>query len=233
MGDKAQDDLRLKLMLVLVRDRRAMQGRISSVRFVREYGELPEDLGAITLGGMSEAEQAALAADIGIRNKPATARCDLYLNDIGYRIEALGLHPTVVAEHLTAAGLRTICGKLGLSGDAMCDQLEACLKAVLTGREAGEETEGVRLCESDAPDDKEPWLRVISYLLFVGNEQGEDALFAAEGLLDYANPLDTETWAILGKEEAMESLWPRLRIGVHGDGADLATARFRIWAPVA
>jgi len=56
---KMKDDLKLKLMLVLVRDRRAMQGRLRSVRFMREYGALPDQLGAITLRNMSDDERAA------------------------------------------------------------------------------------------------------------------------------------------------------------------------------
>lgn len=236
MGGKEQDDLRLKLMLVLVRDRQAMQGRVRSVRFVREYDRLPDELGAITLGGMSEQEQATLAADIGIRNRPAKARCDLYLNEIGYRIEALGRYPTDVAKGLTATGLQAICGKLGMSGDALCGQLQTCLQTGQAGGGRGEGAAGIRLCEMNlSPDDQDHWQRVISYLLFTGNEEGDDAMFAAEGLLDYANPLDTETWAIMGKEETVEALWPRLRIGIDGEGdghADLNSTSFRIWAPV-
>lgn len=237
MGGKEQDDLRLKLMLVLVRDRQAMQGRIRSVRFVREYDRLPDELGAIALGRMTDGQQAALASAIGIRNRPAKARCDLYLNDIGYRIEALGRYPTFVANGLTAAGLRAICAKLDIPGDALCCQLQACLHTGLAAGGAGAtetgET-GTRLCEWHlSPDDRQYWQRVISYLLFAGNEEGEDAVFAADGVLDYANPLDTESWAIVGKEEAVEALWPRLRIGIDGDGAaDGDKTCFRIWAPI-
>lgn len=224
---KAYDDLRFKLMLVLVRDRRAMQGRIRSVRFMREYGELPDHLGAITLSGMSEADHAALAETIGIRPKPAAAKCDIYLNDIGYRIEALSLHPTVAAEGLTVEGLRSACSRAGVSADGLIDSLRTYWR----NRDAGMRSEGCRLCAADSPfrEEKGNWSRVVNYLLFTGGEQG-DSLFVAEGLLDYTDPMNTETWATLGKEEAVELLWDRLRISGEGDGFE--TARFRIWAPV-
>lgn len=223
---KAYDDLRLKLMLVLVRDRRAMQGRVRSVRFMREYGELPEDLGAMTLSRMSEAEHAALAEGIGIKPTPAAAKCDIYLNDIGYRIQALSLHPTIVAEGLTLEGLRTVCSRAGVPADGV----EACLRAYWHERDAGQPGGGFPLCAEASPfrEEKESWTRLLSYLLFTGHEQG-DSLFAAEGLLDYTDPMNTETWAILGKEEAVDALWERLRIRADGDRFE--TARFAIWAP--
>lgn len=226
VGDREHDDLLLKLMLVLVRDRRAMQGRIHSVRFMREYGTLPEDLGAITLGGMSDAEQADLAAAIGIGRTPEAAKCHLYLNDVGYRIEPLSVHPTVVTDRLTAAGLRAVCRKLGLPEE----ELEEGLRTCWARRQ--EDGGGLRFAATGSPfRENGSWRRVVSYLLFTGNEQGEDSLFAADGLLDYGNPTDTETWAILGKEEAVDALWPRLRIKADG-GGDFDSACFRIWAPV-
>lgn len=228
MGTKAQDDLKLKLMLVLVRDRRAMQGRIRSVRFMREYGELPDTLGAITLRGMSDAEHGALAAGIGIRGKPAGAKCDLYLNDVGYRIEALALHPTLVAEDLRMDGLRAVCRRLGMAVDG----LERAFRSYWEKRLAGGLPDDLPVGRDDSPfrAEKESLCRVVSYLLFTGDEQGNDAVFAADGLLDYGDPLDTETWAILGKREAAEALWDRLCVSAAGE--DWAAARFRLLAPV-
>lgn len=227
MEKKIQDDLKLKLMLVLVRDRRAMQGRIRSVRFMREYGELPEDLGAIKLSGMSRAEHADLAARIGIKPKTANAKSDIYLNDIGYRIEALGQHPTLVAEGLTADGLGEICRKAGVAAEPIHEAFDRYWRR----RQGGELEEEVVADAEDSPfhDVMESLLPVVSYLLFTGNEQGADSMFAADGLLDYQNPMDTETWAILDKDEAVQQLRDRLRISAEGDSHQ--SARYRIWSP--
>ena len=223
---KAYDDLRFKLMLVLVRDRRAMQGRIRSVRFMREYGQLPEDLGAVTLSRMSAEEHLALAEGIGIKPKPAGAKSDIYLNDVGFRIQALSLHPAVVADGLTLEGLMAVCRRAGASADGV----EACLRAFWSEKGAGGLNAETELGAAGAPfsAEKESWTRVVSYLLFTGGEQG-DSMFAADGLLDYTDPMNTETWATLGKEEAVDALWTRLRI--RAEGGRFETARFAIWAP--
>jgi hypothetical protein len=228
MDTKARDDLKLKLMLVLVRDRRAMQGRIRSVRFMREYGALPESLGAMTLRGMSDEEHSRLAAGIGIRGKPAGAKCDLFLNDVGYRIQALALHPTLVADGIGVDGMRAVCRKTGVEADGLTEAFRAYWDKRLTG----ELPDGMPVGGEKSPFGgvKDRLCRVISYLLFAGDEQGNDAMFAADGLIDYTDPMDTETWATLGKEEAVDALWGRLRIGAAGD--DWESARFRLWAPV-
>lgn len=231
MRTKMQDDLKLKLMLVLVRDRRAMQGRLRSVRFMREYGELPETLVAITLRNMSEEEQAELAAGIGIRTKPSGAKSDLYLNDVGYRIEALSLYPTDVADGLGPDGLRAICRKTGVEAEAAEEVAEA-FREYWHRRRAGELPDGMPVDGEASPFRrvKDRLRRIVSYLLFTGDEEGNDSPFAADGLLDYADPMNAETWATLGKDEAVEALWGRLRVSAGGDSWE--TARFTLRAPV-
>jgi len=228
---KMKDDLKLKLMLVLVRDRRAMQGRLRSVRFMREYGALPDQLGAITLRNMSDDERAALAAGIGIRNKPAGAKSDLYLNDVGYRIQALALHPTEVADGLGMDGLRAVCRKAGV-GAEQAEEVVDAFREYWRRRQAGELPDGMPVDGEGSPlrrvEDR--LRRVVSYLLFTGDEEGNDSPFAADGLIDYTDPTDTETWATLGKDEAVDALWGRLTVSADGDSWE--TARFSLRAPV-
>src|SRR5690606_20828068 len=147
---KMKDDLKLKLMLVLVRDRRAMQGRLRSVRFMREYGALPDQLGAITLRNMSDDERAALAAGIGIRSKPAGAKSDLYLNDVGYRIQALALHPTEVADGLGMDGLRAVCRKAGV-GAEQAEEVVDAFREYWRRRQAGELPDGMPVDGEGSP----------------------------------------------------------------------------------
>ncbi|OUM94192.1 MAG: hypothetical protein A9Z00_00800 [Thermobacillus sp. ZCTH02-B1] len=121
--------LLLKLMLVLARDRRAMQGRIQTTGFVREYGELPPDLGVMTLGRLGDDEIAALAESVGIRPAPAGAKCDIFMNGYGYRIESLAAYPPVIIDDVEPDGLAAACRLAGIPADRLGERLEACRQA--------------------------------------------------------------------------------------------------------
>ncbi|MCM3634866.1 hypothetical protein [Paenibacillus camelliae] len=49
----------MKLMLVLMRDRKAKQGQVRSVGYIREYGEMPDEIGVYSLGQLTD-EQSSL-----------------------------------------------------------------------------------------------------------------------------------------------------------------------------
>jgi len=212
--------LLLKLMLVLARDRRAMQGRIQTTGFVREYGELPPDLGVATLGRLGDGEIAALADSVGIRPAPAGAKCDIYLNGMGYRIESLAAHPPVIVPDVEPEGLAEACRLAGVPADRLLKRLGAC------------GADEFRIADPDSPlKDEREWLApLLEYYWFTGSERGRSN-FPADYLLDFDDPLNMNTWRTFDKPNAVESVWDRLVIraaAVGRDGAARTVVRIRI-----
>jgi hypothetical protein len=239
--------LLLKLMLVLARDRRAMQGRIQTTGFVREYGELPPDLGAATLGRLDDGEIAALADSVGIRPAPAGAKCDIFMNGMGYRIESLAAHPPVIVQDVEPDGLAEACRWAGIPADRLEERLEACrrLQEQRTRQAAGERHDAggepaavtadageFRIADPASPlkDDREWLAPLIEYFWFTGSEHGKSK-FPADYLLDYDDPLNMSTWRTFDKRHALEAVWERLAIRVAAAGREDAvreTVRIRV-----
>ena len=231
--------LLLKLMLVLARDRRAMQGRIQTTGFVREYGELPPDLGVATLGRLGDDELAALAESVGIRPAPAGAKCDIFMNGMGYRIESLAAHPPVIIDDVEPDGLAAACRLAGVPADGLMERLKACRQ------EAERRTPGAGRADGPAPEAGECWIAdpdsplkddrewlspLIEYFWFTGSERGRSH-FPADYLLDYDDPLNMNTWRTFDKRCAIDSVWDRLAIriaAVGRDGAPRETVRIRV-----
>lgn len=214
MEPDERSGLLLKLMLVLARDRRAMQGRIQNVGYVREYGVLPEDMGVATLSRLGDEEIAALADSVGIRRAPAGAKSDIFLNGMGYRIHSLAASPPVIVEDVEPAGLAEACRLAGVPADRLDERLEACrrLREVSPGQ--GE----FRIADPDSPlkDDREWLAPLLEYFWFTGSERGKSN-FPADYLLDYDDPLNMNTWRTFDKQYALESVWPRLAFRIAAD----------------
>jgi len=248
MESSERGKLLLKLMLVLARDRRAMQGRIQTTGFVREYGELPPDLGVATLGRLGDIEIAALAESVGIRPAPAGAKCDIFMNGMGYRIESLTAYPPEIVRDAEPDGLAKACRLAGVPADGLMDRLAACRKlAERRARTVGPETNGAhagqsggisldagefRIADPDSPlkDDREWLAPLIEYFWFTGTEHGKSN-FPADYLLDYDDPLNMNTWRTFDKRYAVEAVWERLAIRIapaEREGSTREAVRIRV-----
>ncbi len=217
MNRAQMQDCLLKLMLVLVRDRGAMQGRIRNVGYLREYAELPDDLGAQTLSRMSEEELLALAERVGIRKRPVDAKSDIYLNDVGYVIHALANRPLVIMDGLSRAELEQVCRQVHI-GIEEVDRLAADYWEL---RRSGEISASISNHEPLSPFQGHRALLqpLITYYLFRGSERG-DSRFPADCMLDYSDPMNTNTWVIYEPDEAMDVLWDRLSFRLDEDDQD-------------
>lgn len=212
MEAKDQSDTLFKLMLVLVRDRKAMQGRIRSVGYTREYGELPPDLGVYTLSNLQADEIRALADRINMRKmKPLGAKSDIYLNDVGYVIYNLTHEPPVIMDGVTRDGMEAVCQQAG----AAIEELDACISEYQRLRADGTIGEEVANTDLQSPfrSRRELLEPIIRYYLFEGSESGM-SMFPAECAIDYVDPLNTNTWSVYEPEEMMDLIWDRLVFAV-------------------
>lgn len=228
MDTQQKNDLLFKLMLVLVRDRQAMQGRIRSVGYTREYGKLPKDLGVYTLGQMSDEEITALVDNIAVRKmKPVDAKSDIYMNDVGYVIYPLSTatEPLKIIDGVTEEGLAVVCQHVGLPVEAITDRIAQFQQKKESGRIG--DTVVNRDPASPFRDERDRLAPLIQYFMFTGSERGESH-FSAEGLIDYTDPLNTNTWVTYEPEEAVEAIWDRLTFRVSEDVDDEGVTRRKL-----
>lgn len=218
MNTKEKNELLLKLMLVLVRDRRAMQGRIRSVGYTREYGELPPDLGVYTLGKLQEDEIVRLADSIQLRKtKPLGAKSDIYLNDVGYVIYNFAEDHPVILDGVTREGMLEVCRQANVSSEL----LDQRIREYAALRSSGAIGDVIAIADPASPfrQDKEWLASIIRYYLFEGSESGP-SMFPAECAFDYTDPLNTNTWSIYEPEDIIDVIWDKLVFTVIEGTAD-------------
>lgn len=201
-----KNELLMKLMLVLVRDRRAMQGMIKNAGWIREYGRLPEDMGVYTLSRLTEEDIAALAKSIGIRKAPAHAKSDIFLNEAGYVLRTFSLHPTTLIRDASRMELEQVCGRIHLPINRLDE---------LAGR------------PESYQEYKDVLFPLLEYYLFTGSEQG-DSLFPADGLIDYTDPLNTNTWRSFDRAGALEYIWDHLMVSVQESSGEGWTMHIQV-----
>ncbi|GFR37199.1 hypothetical protein PRECH8_04950 [Insulibacter thermoxylanivorax] len=220
MDTKDRNKLLLKLMLVLVRDRQAMQGRIRSVGYTREYGQLPPDLGVYTLGQLEVEEIVSLAESIGVRSiLPLGAKSEIYLNDVGYALYNFAKDSPMLIDGLTRAGAVKVCREAGIG----IEELDQMIAEYWRLREQG------RIGESAANSDQASPFRgyrhllqpLLIYYMFNGSEHGE-SLFPAECVIAYEDPLNTNTWTVYEPEETIDVIWDQLVFSVREGTRDTA-----------
>jgi len=201
----------MKLMLVLARDLQAMQGRVRSVRFIREYAAAPENLGVYTLSQMNEAELLALAESVGIKKTPSHAKSDVYLNDLGYSLQSFAAYPPVLIDGATRADFAAVCERLHLA----IEPFDEIVHTYWTLREGGIIGEEVGNSDPLSPfrAHKELFLPALSYFLFTGTAKGPSH-FPADCVLDFTEPCNMNTWITYEKDEAIELLWDRLAFSI-------------------
>ncbi|GIP17538.1 hypothetical protein J40TS1_31800 [Paenibacillus montaniterrae] len=199
----------MKLMLVLMRDRKARQAQVRSVGYLREYGELPEDMGVNTLGKLTDEALQALAEQIGMKKRPAGGKSDIYMNDLGYVLvstEAV----TSLMENADEQDLLELADHLQLSRSIVAPTLER-----LREKQAAQSTSElvVSLASADGAfqSEQKQWAKLISYWWCNGSANAPSK-FPAELVLSYADPLNMNTWDIVEPDAYLDSRWERLQL---------------------
>jgi len=234
MNSREKNELLLKLMVVLVRDRKAMQGRIRSVGYTREYGELPPDLGVYTLGKLQEDELIRLADSIQIRKtKPLGAKSDIYMNDVGYVIYNFTQDQPAIIDGVTREGMAEVCRQANVSHELLDQRIREYAEL----RRSGAAGDTIAMTDEASPfrQDREWMAPIIRYYMFEGSESGP-SMFPAECAFGYTDPLNTNTWIIYEPEEVIDAIWDKLAVSViEGDvdeadqAADLAPDVWSEW----
>lgn len=182
-----------------MRDRKARQAQVRNVGYLREYGELPHELGVSTLGNMSDEELVSLAEQIGMKKRPATGKSDIYMNDLGYMLIS-GVQQSTLVDGAPIEELIELAEQLQL---------------VEVGRELVNSTnslEGIELPRNDEAMRKQ-WAKLVSHWMCQG-DVASPSRFPADLILCYQNPLNMNTWDIYEPEAYIEAIWKQLEVQI-------------------
>ena len=195
------EELKIKLMLTLARDRMAMQGRVRSVGFIKEYKTLPDDLGVHTLSQYNEEEITRLAEAVSIKPKPEHTKFHLYLNDIRYRLSMMGIHQDTIIDKYSRKSFEQLSQHCSFSLSHIDYLIDNLLKQPRD--ENAPLRYSIKELNAHYPDAIAALEAAISYVRFIGDENGP-AIHQAEGLFRFEDALNMNTWSLLTKKQAVD-----------------------------
>lgn len=203
----------MKLMLVLMRDRKAKQGQVRSVGYIREYGEMPDELGVYTLGQLSDEQIIALAEELGVKKRPAVGKSDIYMNDLGYAL-VWSQGTTVLVDQAEVKEVVSLAQKLNLPEESV--KQAVAWHQQQTGSDAGSDVVMVSGANSPYYEYRENWVKLIAYWSCQGTAQ-EVSRFPADYVLSFEDALNMNTWEIYEPQRYVELIWDHLQFTFNKD----------------
>jgi len=203
----------MKLMLVLMRDRKAKQGQVRSVGYIREYGEMPDEMGVYTLGQLSDEQLIELAKELGVKKRPAVGKSDIYMNDLGYAL-AWSHGSVVLVDQVDVKEIMSLAQKLNLSEENVDE-------AVAWHQQQVDNNTTVLASEAASPyrEHRIVWEKLIAYLFCQGTAD-EVPRFPAEYVLSYDDALNMNTWEIYEPERYVAQIWEKIQFTLSKSEAD-------------
>lgn len=200
----------MKLMLVLMRDRKAKQGQVRSVGYIREYGEMPDEMGVYTLGQLSDEQLITLAEELGVKKRPAVGKSDIYMNDLGYAL-VWSQGSAVLIDQVAVNEIVSLAQKLNVSPENVD-------KAMAWHQQQVENNATVWASEAASPyrEHRIVWEKLIAYLFCQGTAN-EVSRFPAEYVLSYDDALNMNTWEIYEPERYVAQMWEKIQFTLSND----------------
>lgn len=197
----------MKLMLVLMRDRKAKQGQVRSVGYIREYGEMPDEMGVYSLGQLSDEQIIALSEELGVKKRPAVGKSDIYMNDLGYAL-AWSEASIVLVDQAGIEDLIALAQKLQLS--------EEIVHKVVDWHQQQAENSVVLARQTANPpfnEHRKEWEKLIAYWFSQGTAN-ELSRFPADYVLSFEEALNMNTWEIYEPERYVELVWEHIQFTI-------------------
>ena len=211
------NELLVKLKLIELRDSQEMvclyhkSEVIQSVGFKgKEYDSLPigTNLSAIAAdaynGNLKPLE--SMVNLVGIMKAGVYDKSDVYINGIGYSVKSLQAAPPALVNHTARDGWERAC----LYVNENISELDEIIREYWEKRCNGVITEDVRNSNVLSPfrNHKEYLINILNYFLFRGSGS-RISPSPAEYILEFDNPLNTNTWAVY-KDEYLDKFWDNL-----------------------
>ena len=211
MNSGEKNELLLKLYLVHMRDIGISHKSIGIVNKVGfppvKYGRLPADFDIKTIVSMNDQKLKILSSSLGISKSPAKSKSDVYINGEGYSVKSLASAPPAIVNHTARPGFETACRQTGVD----IADLDELVDKYWELRRSGKIKEDVGSMHARSPfgngrDILEPLLR---YFLFIGTGSGPSE-HRADYILDYTDPICSETWRVLSASDVIDEIWDKL-----------------------
>jgi hypothetical protein len=209
MNAGERDELLIKLKLIEMRDLSIsfFGAKITSVGFDgREYQSLPPSF-SFANAKTSNAILSRVCQVVGIQKGAAFDKSDVCVNGDGYSLKSLSAAPPAIVNHTTRAGFEFACNHVGSN----IGSLDVLINNYWKLRLAGKIREDVSNSDPLSPFSgaKDTLAPILQYFLFIGSGSRVSAS-PASFILDYSDPLNTNTWTRLDPTTAVDKLWANL-----------------------
>lgn len=204
-----RDELIFKIAMIALRDSHGnLFGKpVTSVGFKSEYGQLPANYNLAQLRNMSDTELSKFAAQYGITKAATGAKSDIYINGNGISLKSLRAAPAALVNHTARPRFEFACRNSGADitflDNAVSQYWDLRFKCIIS--------EDTRISDQNCPfiNYKQKIKPVIEYFLFNGTGSKRSD-YPARGIIEFTDPLNSNTYSWLSPDEAFESVWPKL-----------------------
>jgi len=208
MNSGERGEYLIKLKLIEMRDNGVpfFGETIRSVGFGgNEYLPLPDDFSFMER--RNDDELTSICHCLGIRKGSTFDKSDVYINGRGYSLKSLSAAPPALVNHTKRNGFEFACTNVGMD----IARLDGIVNRYWESRLSGQIKEDVPNTHPFSPFamEQETLSPILQYFLFTGSGS-KVSEHPAEFLLEYRNPLDTETWRKIDPDTAIDELWPYL-----------------------
>lgn len=174
-------------------------------------GELGGPLGVIN----SVADYRGREYPTGIRSAqimkaPTVAKRDVMVNGKGYSLKSTRAAPPAIVNHSTREKWIRVCERVGAQIDTL-DEMVSEYWELRTHSKIGEDVPSSNYrCPFGNTEKRRQYLKaLINYFLFDGTGS-KDSSYPADYILEFDYPLAVETWKILDRDSAFDSMWPKM-----------------------
>ena len=200
-------EILFKIKLVQMRDDgESFNGMpITSVGYVREYGQLTMDIQDIAM--RSDDELVKISGEMMIDKAGVFDKADVYINKVGVSLKSTYGANSALINHTARPGFERVCREVG----ADITVLDGIVEKYWELRLAGDIPEDIPNWDPRSPfrDHKEYFRPILEYFLFRGSGSRESK-HPAEYIIEFADPLNPRKWKVVSKEKAIDEIWDKL-----------------------
>ncbi len=210
MNSGERDELLAQLKLIELRDDKhslplAIIGKIEKVAFPNNFKSLTIPL--ITIEQYSNSELEVYAQSLGIKKAGSRLKADTNVNGNNISIKSNKKAPPALVNHTPRPGFEFA----GLQSGGDINKLDKLITKYWNLRKAGTIAEDIKNSSSNSPfsNHKDVLKPFLNYFIFDGTGSSISKE-PAKYLLSFTNPLDTGSWNIYDKSNALDIYWDKL-----------------------
>jgi hypothetical protein len=152
-----------------------------------------------------------------IKKAPTRAKRDVIINGRGYSLKSTRAAPPAIVNHTTRDKWIRICNVLGEKIDLL-DDMVSDYWALRENKKIGEDITVVNYnCPFGNTIQKKQYLKkLINYFLFEGTGS-RTSKYPAQYIIEFSNPINPQTWKVLDKNTAFDSMWNKMIFSLRAD----------------